>query len=125
MAMIETRSGLDSLDEILSIEGLDAIYVGPSDLSLALGYEPQLDPNEPIIVETIEHIVARARKKNVVAGIHTMSPGYAQKMIQHGFQFVTVSSDIRLLVAKASEVLETMGRGPSVAKEVSTHSSPS
>src|SRR6516162_6503918 len=60
MAMIETRSGLD------------AIYVGPSDLSLALGYEPQLDPSEPIIVETIEHIVARARKKNVVAGIHTM-----------------------------------------------------
>jgi 4-hydroxy-2-oxoheptanedioate aldolase len=125
MAMIETRSGLDSLEEILSIEGLNAIYVGPSDLSLALGYEPQLDPNEAIVVETIEHIVARARKKNVVAGIHTNSPGYAQKMIQLGFRFVTVSSDIRLLVAKASEVLKTMGRGPSAAKEVSTHGSPS
>jgi 4-hydroxy-2-oxoheptanedioate aldolase len=70
MAMIETRSDLDSLDEILSIEGLDAIYVWPSDLSLALGYEPQLDTNEETVVETIEDIVARARKKNVVAGIH-------------------------------------------------------
>ena len=124
MAMIETRSGLDSLDAILSIEGLDAIYVGPSDLSLALGFEPKLDQNEPIIVETIEHIVARARKKNVVAGIHTNSPDYAQKMIQRGFRFVTVSTDIRLLVAKASEVLKTMGRGSSGAKEVSTQGSP-
>jgi 4-hydroxy-2-oxoheptanedioate aldolase len=68
--------------------------------------------------------VARARKKNVVAGIHTNSPGYAQKMIQLGFRFVTVSSDIRLLVAKASEVLKTMGRGSSGAKEVSTQGSP-
>lgn len=124
MAMIETRSGLDSLEEILSIEGLDAIYVGPSDLSLALGYEPRLDPNEAIVVEAIEHIVARARKKNVVAGIHTALPDYAQKMIQRGFRFVTVSSDIRLLVAKASEVLKTMGRGPWAAKEVPTQGSP-
>jgi 4-hydroxy-2-oxoheptanedioate aldolase len=118
MAMIETRSGLDSLDEILSTEGLDAIYVGPSDLSLALGCEPQLDTNEPIVVETIEHIVVQARKKNVVAGIHTASTGYAQKMIQLGFRFVTVSSDVRLLMAKASEVLKTMGRGPSAATTV-------
>jgi 4-hydroxy-2-oxoheptanedioate aldolase len=124
MAMIETRSGLDNLEEILSVEGLDAIYVGPSDLSLALGYEPRLDPDKAAIVEAIEHIVAQARKKKVVAGIHTASPAYAQKMIQDGFQFVTVSSDIRLLVAKVSEVLQTMGRGPSTAKAVSTPSGP-
>ena len=111
MAMIETRSGLDNLDDILSIEGLDAIYVGPSDLSLALGCEPQLDTNEPKVVEAIEYIVAQARKRNVVAGIHTASPGYAQKMVKLGFRFVTVSSDIRVLLAKASEVFNTMGRG--------------
>jgi 4-hydroxy-2-oxoheptanedioate aldolase len=124
MAMIETRSGLDNLDEILSVEGLDAIYVGPSDLSLALGCEPQLDPTEAVVVEAIEHIVARARKKKIVPGIHTASPAYAQKMIQRGFQFVTVSSDIRLLVAKASEVLQTMGRDPSAAKPALTQSGP-
>ena len=45
-------------------------------------------------------------------------------MIQEGFQFVTLSSDIRLLVAKASEVLQTMGRGPSTGKPALTQSGP-
>ena len=63
MAMIETRSGLDNLDEILSVEGLDAIYVGPADLGLALGCEPRLDPTEEDVVKAIEHIVARAQEE--------------------------------------------------------------
>jgi 4-hydroxy-2-oxoheptanedioate aldolase len=124
MAMIETRAGLDNLDEILSVEGLDAIYVGPADLALALGYEPQLDPTEKDVVEAIEFIVARARKKKIAAGIHTASAVNAQKMIQQGFQFVTVSSDVRLLVAKVSEVLQKMGRGPSAAKAIPTQPGP-
>lgn len=124
MAMIETRSGLDHLDEILSVEGLDAIYVGPSDLALALGCEPRLDPVEAVVVETIEDIAARARKKKVVPGIHTASPAGAQKMIQQGFQFVTIGSEVRLMVEKVSEVLQRMGRGPSAAKPDSTKSGP-
>jgi len=124
MAMIETRSGLDNLDAILSVEGLDAIYVGPSDLSLALGHEPRLDPVEAVVVKAIQDIAARARKKQVVPGIHTASPAGAQKMIEQGFQFVTISSDVRLLVEKASETLQRMGRGPSVAKPDSTKSGP-
>ena len=110
MAMIETRAGLGNLEEILSIEGLDAIYVGPSDLALALGCEPQLDPTEQEVIGAIEYILARAQEKKIVAGIHTGSTANAQKMIRLGFQFVTVSSDVRLLVTKASEVLEAMGR---------------
>jgi 4-hydroxy-2-oxoheptanedioate aldolase len=118
--MIETRAGLDNLDSILTVEGLDAIYVGPSDLALALGYEPQLDPTEEAVIKAIEHILDRAQKENIVAGIHTASPANAKKMIQQGFQFVTVSTDVRLLIAKVSEVLETMGRGASAAKAAST-----
>jgi 4-hydroxy-2-oxoheptanedioate aldolase len=117
MAMIETRSGLDNLEEILSVEGLDAIYVGPADLSLALGCEPRLDPIEPVVVKAIEHIVTRARAKKIVPGFHTESAAYAQKMIHQGFRFVTVGSDVRLLVAKASEVLGAMGRHPLATKE--------
>jgi 4-hydroxy-2-oxoheptanedioate aldolase len=67
MAMIETRAGLGNLEEILSIEGLDAIYVGPADLALALGCEPQLDPTEVKVVDTIEYILAQAQKKKVAA----------------------------------------------------------
>jgi 4-hydroxy-2-oxoheptanedioate aldolase len=124
MAMIETRAGLDNLDEILSVEGLDAIYVGPADLALALGCEPRLDPTEEEVVKAIEYILARARKKKIVAGIHTATTGNAQNMIRQGFQFVTVGTDVRLLIAKVSEVLQTMGRGPSAAKAASTQPGP-
>jgi 4-hydroxy-2-oxoheptanedioate aldolase len=120
MAMIETRAGLDNIDSILSVEGLDAIYVGPSDLALALGYEPQLDPSEDAVVKAIEHILDRAQQASIVAGIHTASTANAQKMIRQGFKFVTVSTDVRLLVAKVSEVLETMGRGASASEAPST-----
>jgi len=124
MAMIETRSGLDHLEEILSVEGLDAIYVGPSDLSLALGCEPRLDPTEQVVTEAIEYISTQARAKNIVSGIHTESPVYAKKMVQQGFRFVTVGSDVRLLVAKASEVLEAMGRRPLAGKSATAQTGP-
>src|SRR5260370_14190821 len=124
MAMIETRAGLDNLDEILSVQGLDAVYVGPADLALALGCEPRLDPTEEDVVKAIEYIVARARKTKIVAGIHTASTGNAQKMIRQRFQFVTVGSDVRLLIAKVSEVLPTIGRGPSAAQAATTQRGP-
>jgi 4-hydroxy-2-oxoheptanedioate aldolase len=124
MAMIETRPGLDNLDEILAVDGLDAIYVGPADLSLALGCEPRIDPTEKVVVEAIEYIVARAREKKKVPGIHTESPANAQKMIQQGFRFVTVGSDVRLLAAKVREVLQAMGRSSLAAKTPSTQTGP-
>jgi 4-hydroxy-2-oxoheptanedioate aldolase len=120
MAMIETRAGLDNLDSILAVEGIDAIYIGPSDLALALGYEPQLDPTEAAVIKAVEHILDRAQKENIVAGIHTASTANAQQMILQGFQFVTISTDVRLLIAKVSEVLGAMGRGASAAKAAST-----
>ena len=82
MAMIETRSALEHLDEILSVDRLDGIYVGPSDPSILLGYPPRLDGKEPEVVAALDPIVSRAREKKVFAGIHTESPAYAQKMIR-------------------------------------------
>ena len=58
-AMIETAQALDNLDAILSVEGLDAIYIGPSDLSLALGCKPVFDDVEPKVAQAIDHIVER------------------------------------------------------------------
>ena len=58
-AMIETAQALDNLDAILSVEGLDAIYVGPSDLSLSLGCKPVLDDVEAPVASAIDHILAR------------------------------------------------------------------
>ena len=67
IAMIETAEALDNLDDILSVEGQDATYIGPSDLSPALGCEPTFDNLEPKAFEAVEHILARAKAHGVAA----------------------------------------------------------
>ena len=110
-AMIETAEALDNLDDILSVEGLDAIYIGPSDLSLALGCTPTFDDLEPKALDAVEHILARAKAHGVVAGIHNGTPEAALKRITKGFQFVTISSDARLMVDGAQQVISAMRAG--------------
>lgn len=107
-AMIETRQGLDNLEEILAVDGLDAIYIGPSDLSLALGCTPTFDDVDPPAAEAIDHILAKCKERGIVAGIHNGTPEYARKRIEKGFQFVTVASDARLMAAGAQRVLGAM-----------------
>jgi 4-hydroxy-2-oxoheptanedioate aldolase len=107
-AMIETAKALDNLDDILSVEGIDAIYIGPSDLSIALGCKPSFDAPEPKVAEAIEHILARAKAHGVVAGIHNGEPPAALARIAKGFQFVTVGSDARLMAAGAQDVVAKM-----------------
>lgn len=107
-AMIETAQALDNLEDILSVPGLDAVYIGPSDLSLSLGCTPTFDDVDPPAAEAIAHILARAKAHGLVAGIHNGSPAAALKRIAMGFQFVTVSSDARLLAAGAQQVVREM-----------------
>jgi 4-hydroxy-2-oxoheptanedioate aldolase len=104
-AMIETATALDNLDSILSVEGLDAIYIGPSDLSLALGCRPTFDDVEPKVAEAIDHILARAKAHGLVAGIHNGTPEAARARSAKGFRFVTVASDARLMAAGAQQTL--------------------
>jgi 4-hydroxy-2-oxoheptanedioate aldolase len=114
-AMIETAAALDNLDSILSVEGLDAIYIGPSDLSLALGCTPTFDDLDPPAAQAVDHILARAKAHGVVAGIHNGSTAAALKRIEKGFQFVTISSDARLMAAGAQQVMAQMRAGTAKA----------
>ncbi len=107
-AMIETKQALDNLDDILSVEGLDAVYIGPSDLSLGLGCTPTFDDVDKPAADAIDHILARAKAHGVVAGIHNGSAEFALKRIEKGFQFVTISSDARLMAAGSQQVLAKM-----------------
>ncbi|MDR7093177.1 HpcH/HpaI aldolase family protein [Hydrogenophaga laconesensis] len=107
-AMIETAQALENLDDIMSTPGLDAIYIGPSDLSLALGCNPTFDDLDPKAAQAVEHILARAKAHGLVAGIHNGSPEAAARRIAMGFQFVTISSDARLIAAGSQQVLATL-----------------
>jgi 4-hydroxy-2-oxoheptanedioate aldolase len=101
--MIETAQAMENLDDILSVPGVDAVYVGPSDLSLALGCKPRLDQTDPPVVEAQKKIAAACKRHGVVAGIHNNTAAYALKMAADGYQFLTLASDSRFLAAKAAE----------------------
>jgi 4-hydroxy-2-oxoheptanedioate aldolase len=103
MPMIETAEALKNLDDILTVPGVDAIYVGPSDLSLALGCKPRLDQTDAPVVEAQQKIVEACKRHGVIAGIHNATAAYAVKMVAAGYQFVTLASDGRFLAAKAAE----------------------
>jgi 4-hydroxy-2-oxoheptanedioate aldolase len=107
-AMIETAQALDNLDAILSVEGLDAVYIGPSDLSLALGCKPTFDDVDPKVAQAIDHILGRARAHGLIAGIHNGTPEVALARAAKGFRFVTVGSDARLLAAGSQQILSRM-----------------
>ncbi len=107
LAMIETKEALEKLDEILDTENLDGIYIGPADLSLAVGEEPGFDkPENTTAYKEILRILEAAKKRNLLAGIHNGSAEYAKKMISKGFNLVTVGSDQRFLSSGAKETIE-------------------
>jgi 4-hydroxy-2-oxoheptanedioate aldolase len=113
LAMIETRAALASLDAICAVEGLDGVYVGPSDLSLSLGKPGTLAPDDPEVLEAIATIARGARAHGLIAGVHTDGPETARRRYAEGFHFCTLLNDVRLLVdATKRMVSDLRGSGP-------------
>src|SRR6516165_249466 len=110
-AMVETREAVKNLDEIVSVEGLDGVYVGPSDLSLSMGKTPTLDPQDPEVLAAIKTICAGTRKRGKIAGVHTDGAKTAIRRFGEGYQLCTILSDARLMAnAAAAAVREARGQ---------------
>jgi 4-hydroxy-2-oxoheptanedioate aldolase len=111
MAMIETAEAFTNIDSILSVPGLDALYIGPSDLALSMVGRPGMDHTESPMLDNVLAIRDAARRHGVVAGIHCGSPEYAARMIGEGFQFVTIGSDSRLLSDASTKAIAVVRGG--------------
>ena len=105
-AMIETREGLDKVEEIVATPGLDGVYIGPSDLSLALGGPPTQDSHDPMRLSAFDTIIAACKAAGVKVGVHTTSVAYSQEMLTRGFDLVTVGADTGYLTAGRREAAE-------------------
>jgi len=105
--MIETAEALDDLDAILAVPGVDAVYVGPNDLSLAIGLPPAQDHEAAPFVDALAKIVDGCRRHGVVAGIHT-SASLAPKRIEQGFLMVPVSNDLGAMLQQARRDLASV-----------------
>jgi 4-hydroxy-2-oxoheptanedioate aldolase len=121
--MIETQEALDNLDAILSTPGLDAIYVGPSDLSISLGYNPGGDKPDEWMMAALKKVLDGCKRHKVQPGIHCGAPAYAKKMIEMGFTFVTVGGDNRFMTMGGAAAVQEMRSG-APAKPASGSTSP-
>ena len=112
--MIETAEAINRLDEILLTPGLDAIYVGPSDLSISYGHPPGGDKPDDWMMAALNKVLDACKRHNVQPGIHCGAPAYALRMIDLGFKFVTVGGDTRFVTTgAAAAVAEMRGGAPS------------
>lgn len=98
--MIETRQAVERLDDILSVPGIDAVYVGPADLSITLGLEPRMD-NGGAFEEARLRIAERCARYGVVAGIHA-NASLAARHEAAGYRMITVSGDVVAMAAGAA-----------------------
>jgi len=109
-AMIETREAMAILDDILALEGIDAVFVGPSDLSIALTGGKEVAPNSAEVDQAIRHIIARASAAGKPVAIYAQSAERAKAFLDMGAKLVTVMSDSAFLRSAAQGALKAVGR---------------
>jgi 4-hydroxy-2-oxoheptanedioate aldolase len=105
LGMIETPGAIKNLDEILEIETMDGIYVGPNDLGIAMGMPAGTDREEREFIRMLEDIARRANGRGKIPGLHTNSSKYASRAIAMGFGFVTVCADTGLIREGAANTI--------------------
>ncbi|WP_339114638.1 HpcH/HpaI aldolase/citrate lyase family protein [Thioclava sp. GXIMD2076] len=104
LVQVETAKGLENLDEIASVEGVDGIFIGPADLAASLGHLD--DPAHPYVQEVIEDMIARIIGHGKAAGILIGDLGLSKRYAELGASFVAIGHDVGLLAIGASRLLE-------------------
>ena len=104
-AMIETAEGLAAIDEIAATPGLDGLFVGPADLSLATGLGSFADLTDPELLKLLDGLLEAADRHGVAAGIHAPDPARAAEMAARGFRLVSCAVDEDLLRRAAAEAV--------------------
>jgi 4-hydroxy-2-oxoheptanedioate aldolase len=111
VVMIETVQAINNAEEILSVPGIDAFFIGPNDLHNSMGLPPAFESDAPQFVKGLERLLELSKKYNIPSGIHVADAAAAQRRIAQGFQFIAVTSEIGMMLAKASEITRTLGLG--------------
>ncbi|HEX7023480.1 MAG TPA: aldolase/citrate lyase family protein [Gemmatimonadales bacterium] len=106
IVQIETAEAVARLDQILSVPGVDAALVGPTDLSLALGVPGKMD--DPVLISAIERTLAACGAHGVVPAIHTNDVGMTAAWARKGMRLVSINSEVGLLVAGARGAVDTI-----------------
>jgi 4-hydroxy-2-oxoheptanedioate aldolase len=108
LAMIETRTALKNLDAIIDTPGVDGLFLGPSDLSIALTDGKQLDPLSKDVDRELDRILAAAQRAKKIPGAYCHSAERAVALAKRGVKFLAVMSDLSMLRAGTAAALKVL-----------------
>ncbi|HWW01197.1 MAG TPA: aldolase/citrate lyase family protein [Candidatus Acidoferrum sp.] len=107
--MAEHVKAIERADEILSVPGIDVVFIGPNDLHHSLGKSPSFESDDPAFTEALAHVLKMARKHGVAPGIHVADTAAAKRRLAEGFQFIAVASEAGMMLSKAREMAQGLG----------------
>jgi len=104
-AMVETREALAIIDDILAVPGIDGVFIGPSDLSIALSGGKGVDPAGAEVEQALDHVLARVKAAGKISAIYAATGARAGELARKGFNMVSIGSDTGMLRAGAQAAL--------------------
>ena len=109
VAMLESAQGCDNVEEIIAVEGIDVIFIGPTDLSQSIGVPGQVD--HPKVERYISQVAKIATKNDISLGIHIYNSDDRRELdlrVEQGFQLLTVMLDTALFYKACTQVLNVV-----------------
>jgi 4-hydroxy-2-oxoheptanedioate aldolase len=110
LVVIQTEhiDAVERADEIYSVPGIDAIFVGPNDLAATLRDKDGKWPSKELHEATLQRILAAAKRNNVPCGLHVFSIEDAKRRIDEGWQFIAVNSELKFMLQGATDVVKAI-----------------
>ncbi|MBZ9653408.1 HpcH/HpaI aldolase family protein [Phyllobacterium lublinensis] len=107
-AMIETRTAYDALDDILAVDGIDGVFVGPSDFSIAWSNGQEVDAGSEAIIEPLSMIAAKAKAAGKLCGIYGATPSLAKRFAGLGYSYIPLAVDTAYLTLGVQSLLDAI-----------------
>ena len=111
VVMAEHVDAIANIDDILSVPGIDAVFIGPNDLHASMGLVPAFESENPQFKAAVKKVFASAKAHGVAPGIHVADAAMAQRRLREGWQMIAVASEVGFMLDKASEVVTSLGLG--------------
>jgi 4-hydroxy-2-oxoheptanedioate aldolase len=109
--MAEHVKAIERADEIFSVPGIDAVFIGPNDLHHSMGRAPAFESEDKEFTGALKHILNICKKYGIAPGIHVADEAAARRRMAEGFQFVAIGSEAGMMLSKAQEIARSVGVG--------------
>lgn len=118
---IEHIRAVEKAEEILSVPGVDAVFIGPNDLLSSMGKKPQMETDDPAFVQALDYVLKTAQKYGVTPGIHVANAEMANRRIAQGFRFIALASELALMTRGLTTELNQIQGWGKEGKEVARY----